>query len=83
MGGEKRLGVRSGESKDYLSAYAALTSGTQITMYSENGKIVAIYSTAGATTVDSDAVVVMCCWRWYIAGPHWPEQSQAGHRRSE
>ena len=49
----------SGESKDYLSAYAALTSGTQITMYSENGKIVAIYSTAGATTVDSDAVVVM------------------------
>ena len=49
----------SGESKDYLDAYSSLTSGTQITMYSENGKIVAIYSTSGATTIDSDAVVVM------------------------
>ncbi len=49
----------SGESKDYLDAYSSLTSGTQITMYSENGKIVAIYSTSSATTIDSDAVVVM------------------------
>lgn len=49
----------SGQSKDYLSAYETLTSGSQITMYAENGKIVAIYSTAGSTTIDSDAVVVM------------------------
>ena len=49
----------SGEGKSYLEAYSTLTSGTQVTMYSEKGKIVAIYSTSSGTTVDSDAVVVM------------------------
>ena len=49
----------SGEGKDYATAYTSLTSGTQITMYTEKGKIVAIYSTSGATTADSDAVVVL------------------------
>ena len=45
--------------KDWLEAYASLTSGTQLTMYSEKGKIVAVYATGGANTIDSDAVVVM------------------------
>lgn len=45
--------------KSYLEAYSSLTSGMQITMYSEKGKIVAIYATGGASTIDSDAVVVM------------------------
>ena len=49
----------SSEGKDYLSAYSSLTTGTQITMYSEKGKIVAIYSTGGTNTIDSGAVVVM------------------------
>ena len=49
----------SGEGQSYLSAYSSLISGTQITMYSEKGKITAIYSTSGSTTTDSDAVVVL------------------------
>ena len=48
-----------GEGKDYSSSYQTLTSGTQITMYAEKGKITAIYASSAATTVDSDAVVVM------------------------
>ena len=48
-----------GGGSQYLEAYDKLTSGTQITMYAEKGKIVAIYSTSGTTTIDSDAVVVM------------------------
>lgn len=49
----------SGEGQDYSTAYTSLTSGTQVTMYTEKGKIVALYSTSGATTADSDAVVVL------------------------
>lgn len=45
--------------KGYLEAYSSLTSGMQITMYSEKGKIVAIYSNSGTNTADSDAVVVL------------------------
>lgn len=48
-----------GEGRNYLEAYTTLYSGTQVTMYSERGKIVAVYSNSGATTIDSDAVVVM------------------------
>ena len=48
-----------GEGKNYLDSYTGLYSGTQLTMYSERGKIVAIYANSGSTTVDSDAVVVM------------------------
>lgn len=47
-----------GEGKSYSEAYTSLYSGTQITMYSEKGKIVAIYSTSGSTTSSTDAVVV-------------------------
>ena len=45
--------------KSYLDAYSSLTSGTQLTLYSEKGKIVAIYSTGAASTASSDAVVVL------------------------
>ena len=48
-----------GEGKSWLDAYASLTAGTQITMYSERGKITAVYSTTSTTTIDSDAVVIM------------------------
>ena len=47
------------ESRPYLEARGQLVSGTQIIMYSEKGKIAAIYATSAATTVDSDAVVVL------------------------
>lgn len=47
------------ESQPYLEARGQLVSGTQITMYSEKGKIAAIYATSAATSIDSDAVVVM------------------------
>lgn len=45
--------------RSYLESYSSLTSGMEITMYSEKGKIVAIYTTGGANTIDSDAVVVL------------------------
>ena len=48
----------NGEGKSYSEAYSSLYSGTQITMYAEKGKIVAIYSTSGSTTASTDAVVV-------------------------
>lgn len=48
-----------GEGKGWLDSYKSLPSGTQITMYSEKGKITAIYSTTSTTTIDSDAVVIM------------------------
>ena len=48
-----------GSSTPYSEAYETLISGSQITMYTEKGKIVAVYSTSGTTTIDSDAVVVM------------------------
>lgn len=47
-----------GTGKNYSEAYTTLYSGSQITMYSEKGKIVAIYSTSGSTTASTDAVVV-------------------------
>ena len=47
-----------GEGKNYSEAYTSLSSGTQLTMYSEKGKIVAIYSASGSTTSSTDAVVV-------------------------
>lgn len=48
-----------GEGRSWLDAYSSLTAGTQITMYSEKGKITAVYSASTATTIDTDAVVVL------------------------
>ena len=47
------------EGKSYMEGYSVLKSGTQITMYSERGKIVAVYASGSASSIDSDAVVVM------------------------
>ena len=41
-----------------MEGYSVLKSGTQITMYSERGKIVAVYA-GGAASASADAVVVM------------------------
>ena len=45
------------ESSTYLSKYTELTSGTQITLFSERGKVVAVYAATGTST-DADAIVV-------------------------
>ena len=47
------------EGKSYMEGYSVLKSGTQITMYSERGKIVAVYASGSASSIDSDAVVVL------------------------
>lgn len=49
----------SAEGKDYALGYSALKSGSQVTMYAENGKIVAVYGSGSAAGSSSDAVVVM------------------------
>ncbi len=43
----------------YLDSYKSLYSGTQVTLFTQRGKVVAIYTTSSGTTIDSDAVVVM------------------------
>lgn len=45
------------EGDTYLNAYGSLKSGTQLTLFSERGKVVAIYA-GGATSASTDAVVV-------------------------
>jgi len=42
----------------YISAYTSLRSGSQVTLFSQRGKVVAVYA-GGGTTADSQAVVVM------------------------
>ena len=46
------------EGDTYLSVYGTLKSGTQLTLFSERGKVVAVYA-AGAASASADAVVVM------------------------
>lgn len=46
------------EGDTYLNVYGSLKSGTQLTLFSERGKVVAIYA-SGATSSSTDAVVVM------------------------
>lgn len=46
------------EGDSYVSAYSSLRSGSQITLFSERGKVVAVYA-GGTTSTTSDAVVVM------------------------
>ena len=48
----------SREGKTWLDGYTALTSGTQITMYAEKGKITAVYASGSAASADGGAVVV-------------------------
>ncbi len=46
------------EGDTYLNVYGTLKSGTQVTLFSERGKIVAVYA-GGGTSSSTDAVVVM------------------------
>ena len=46
------------EGDSYLNVYGTLKSGTQLTLFSERGKVVAIYA-SGSTSASTDAVVVM------------------------
>ena len=48
-----------GQGSSYLDAYATLYAGTQLTLYSEKGKIVAVYATGTSTADFSEAVVVL------------------------
>lgn len=48
-----------GAGKNYSEAFSTLVSGTKVTMYTDRGKVQAIYATGGATETTSDAVVVM------------------------
>lgn len=48
--------AQSGQS--YLEGYANLKSGDQLTLYTENGKIVAVYATGGLAGSGDSAVVV-------------------------
>lgn len=47
-----------GQSQEYSEAFGGLLGGTQVTLYSEKGKIVAVYATSAATELDSGAVVL-------------------------
>ncbi|NBI65910.1 S-layer homology domain-containing protein [Pseudoflavonifractor sp. 60] len=49
----------AGQSTSYLDAYTTLYAGTQLMLYSEKGKVVAVYATSTVTTADSDAVVIL------------------------
>lgn len=48
-----------GEGKRYSEAFSTLVSGARITMYTDKGKVQAIYAAGAATEATSDAVVVM------------------------
>lgn len=47
------------EGKSYLECYTSLYSGTQITLFTQRGKVVAIYAGSSSTSASSEAVVVM------------------------
>ncbi|MEA4932849.1 MAG: S-layer homology domain-containing protein, partial [Lawsonibacter sp.] len=46
------------EGDTYVNAYSSLQSGSQITMFSERGKVVAVYAGGSMATSDAGAVVV-------------------------
>ena len=46
-------------SKSYLECYESLYSGTQLTMFTQRGKVVAIYAVGTSTSASTEAVVVM------------------------
>lgn len=45
--------------KSYLECYETLYSGTQLTMFTQRGKVVAIYAVGATTSASTEAVVVM------------------------
>ena len=46
-------------SKSYLECYESLYSGTQLTMFTQRGKVVAIYAVGTSTSASTEAVVVL------------------------
>lgn len=46
------------EGDTYVNAYSSLQSGSQVTMFSERGKVVAVYAGGSMATSDAGAVVV-------------------------
>lgn len=47
------------EGKTYLDSYGELYAGTQVTLFTQRGKVVAVYTASTSTPIDADAVVVM------------------------
>ena len=47
------------EGESYSSAHTSLYAGSQVTLFSQRGKIVSVYVSGGAVSSDGDAVVVM------------------------
>lgn len=47
------------EGKPYIESYSTLYSGTQLTLFTQRGKVVAIYANSTTTAASADAVVVM------------------------
>ena len=50
-------GQEAGES--YLDSYSSLYAGSQVTLFTQRGKVVAVYTASTSTPIDADAVVVM------------------------
>ena len=50
-------GQEAGES--YLDSYGSLYAGSQVTLFTQRGKVVAVYTASSSTPIDADAVVVM------------------------
>lgn len=47
------------DGKSYLECYSTLYSGTQLTMFTQRGKVVAVYAAGVSTSASTDAVVVL------------------------
>ena len=47
------------DGKTYLDCYSSLYAGTPLTLFTQRGKVVAVYTAGSSTPIDADAVVVM------------------------
>ena len=47
------------EGESYVNSYSSLYAGAQVTLFTQRGKVVAVYTAGTATPIDADAVVVM------------------------
>ena len=47
------------DGKTYLDCYSSLYAGTPLTLFTQRGKVVAVYTASTSTPIDADAVVVM------------------------
>lgn len=51
--------ANSEESKSYAEGYGTLTAGSRITLFTQRGKVTAIYAGSTSTAASEDAVVVV------------------------